>query len=75
MDTYSILRQLADSWVLLVMFAFFIGVVLWAFRPGSTKKYEKIANIPLKDDDTLPDADPATHADPHDGTRKEQDND
>jgi cytochrome c oxidase cbb3-type subunit 4 len=66
MDTYSFLRQLADSWVLLVMFGFFIGVVLWAFRPGSTKTYEKIAKIPLNDD-----APPETS----DGTRKEPDND
>jgi len=67
MDTYSILRQLADSWVLLVMFAFFVGVVIWAFRPGSTKTYDQIANIPLKGDDT--------HPETNDDTRKEQDHD
>ena len=34
MDRYSILRQLADSWVLLVLTLFFLGVVLFAFRPS-----------------------------------------
>ena len=34
-DTYSILREFADSWALLALTAFFTGVVLWAFRPGS----------------------------------------
>jgi cbb3-type cytochrome oxidase subunit 3 len=29
-DTYTILRVFADSWVLLFMFAFFIGVIFWA---------------------------------------------
>ncbi|WP_138935885.1 cbb3-type cytochrome c oxidase subunit 3 [Roseovarius arcticus] len=71
MDTYSILRQLADSWVLLVMFGIFVGIVLWAFRPGGSKTYDEIANIPLKDDDTLPHDDPAAQ----DGTRKEKQND
>ncbi|MCX8224449.1 MAG: cbb3-type cytochrome c oxidase subunit 3 [Sulfitobacter sp.] len=50
MNTYSFLRQLADSWVLLAMFLFFAGVILWAFRPGSTKVYDSVAQIPLGDD-------------------------
>jgi len=57
MDTYSFLRALADSWVLLAMFAFFVGVVVWAFRPGSTKLYSDIAEIPLRND-TLPESTP-----------------
>ena len=50
MDTYSLLRQIADSWVLLAMFAFFIGAIIWAFRPGSTAVYADVSNIPLRDD-------------------------
>ena len=37
MDTYSLLREIADSWVLLAMFLFFAGVVIWlggAFNDG-----------------------------------------
>ncbi|MGZ9810164.1 cbb3-type cytochrome c oxidase subunit 3 [Pseudoroseicyclus sp. H15] len=34
-ETYTLLREIADSWVLLAMTAFFVGCCLWAFRPGS----------------------------------------
>jgi cytochrome c oxidase cbb3-type subunit 4 len=51
METYSALRQFADSWWLLLMVLFFVGVVLWTFRPGSRKRHQEIAEIPLRDDD------------------------
>lgn len=52
METYSLLRQFADSWMLLALFAFFIGVVLWVlFRPGSSKIYSDVANIPFRNED------------------------
>ncbi|WP_372991874.1 cbb3-type cytochrome c oxidase subunit 3 [Sulfitobacter sp.] len=50
MNTYSLLRELADSWVLLAMFIFFAGVILWAYRPGSGEVYKSVAHIPLGDD-------------------------
>ncbi len=50
METYSFLRELADSWVLLLMTAFFIGTILWAFRPGSRAIHEETANIPFRND-------------------------
>jgi len=48
MDIYTFLREFADSWMLLFLFVFFVGVVAWAFRPGSTKVYEDTANIPFR---------------------------
>ena len=48
---YHILREFADSWVLLLLFLFFIGVVFWAFRPGSRKVHKDTANIPFRHDD------------------------
>lgn len=48
MDTYSIFRQIADSWVLLMMFAFFLGTVAFAFRPGSSKVYADVSDIPFR---------------------------
>ena len=45
---YTFLRQMADSWGLVAMFAFFIGAALFAFRPGSKSHYEDAARIPLK---------------------------
>jgi len=50
METYTALRQFADSWALAAMTLFFIGVVLFAFRPGSRSTAEEAAQIPLKDD-------------------------
>lgn len=52
MEEYTFLRQIADSWFLLALFAFFIGVVIWVFRPGSTKQYRDTANIPFRHSDT-----------------------
>lgn len=51
MDLYTIARQFADSWALLALFLVFIGVVLWAFRPGSRRVHDDIANIPFRHDD------------------------
>lgn len=47
---YQTMRTFADSWGLVVMALFFVGVVLFAFRPGSGKSADEIARIPLKDD-------------------------
>lgn len=43
MDTYSFLRQLADSWVLVALTLFFIGAVLWALRPGARRVQQDAA--------------------------------
>lgn len=51
MESYSILRQFADSWGLLVMLVFFLGVIVWAFRPGSGKIHSDTANIPFRHSD------------------------
>ena len=49
-DTYSFLRELADSWVLLAMTLFYLGAILWAFRPGSRATHDDIAAIPLRNE-------------------------
>jgi len=48
MEKYTLMREFADSWFLLVMFAFFIGVVVWVFRPGSARQQEDAAEIPFR---------------------------
>lgn len=48
MDKYSLLREFADSWMLLFMFAFFVGCALWVFRPGASKTYSDTAEIPFR---------------------------
>lgn len=47
---YHTMRAFADSWALLAMTLFFAGVVLFAFRPGSRRKADEAARIPLKED-------------------------
>ena len=44
MEFYTFLRQLADSWGLLMMTALFLGVCLYIFRPGSRKSQDEAAN-------------------------------
>lgn len=50
MDTYSLLREIADSWVLLAMFAFFVGAGIWAFLPSQSKARHDASLIPLRED-------------------------
>ncbi|ALI55191.1 cbb3-type cytochrome oxidase subunit 3 [Celeribacter marinus] len=48
---YHILREFADSWVLLGMFVFFFGVIVWAIRPGSNKEHRDVANSIFRNED------------------------
>lgn len=50
METYTFLREFADSWVLLALTLFFIGAILWAFRPGAGPTHAEAANIPFRND-------------------------
>ncbi len=55
MDTYSILRAFADSWMLLAMFCFFVGVAIWAFLPSQNAARRDASMIPFKGmDETYP---------------------
>ncbi len=51
METYSLLREFADSWMLLFLFTFFVGIVFWVMRPGSSKEHRDTANIPFRHED------------------------
>ena len=50
METYTAMRHFADSWGLVAMALFFIGAVIFAFRPGSRENADQAARIPLQDD-------------------------
>ena len=50
METYTFLRELADSWVLLAMFLFFVAAGIWAFLPSQNAAREDARMIPLRDD-------------------------
>ena len=51
METYTFLRQLADSWVLLAMTLFFISMILWTLRPSAKAIHEDTSRIPLRNED------------------------
>ena len=50
LELYTLLRQFADSWALLGMTLFFLGVVLFTLRPGAKALAQDAAQIPLKED-------------------------
>ena len=50
METYTFLRELADSWVLLAMFAFLIGAYIWAFLPSQKHAREDASLIPFRNE-------------------------
>lgn len=51
METYSLLREFADSWMMLLLLTIFVGMMVWVFRPGSRKIHQDTANIPFRNDD------------------------
>jgi len=51
MDSYLILREIADSWGLLARVIFFLGVVVYALRPGSKQVHDDVAQIPFRNDE------------------------
>ena len=59
METYSFLRQLADSWFLLAMTLLFLGICLWAFRPGVRAAHQDVASSIFRNDDHPAEATPA----------------
>ncbi|GFE51132.1 cytochrome oxidase [Roseobacter cerasinus] len=51
METYSLLREFADSWMLLVLFCIFVGVWVWVIRPGSGAVHDEAKNMIFRNDD------------------------
>jgi|MDTG01.1.fsa_nt_gb cytochrome c oxidase cbb3-type subunit IV len=49
-ETYSFLRELADSWGLLAMALMWLTFAIWAFRPGAKAHHDKAANMIFKDE-------------------------
>jgi len=47
---YETLRQIADSWVLVLMALVFVGFALWPFRPGAKTHNHDAANMIFKDE-------------------------
>lgn len=56
-DVYSLLREFADSWALLVLFLFFVGAFAWVWRPGSRALHDDAARS-IFDDPASPEPAP-----------------
>ena len=50
METYTFLREFADSWMLLVLVLIFLGVFVWVWRPGSKSLHDDAAGSIFRHD-------------------------
>ena len=51
METYSLLREFADSWMLLLLFFVFVGIWFWVIRPGSSKLHDEAKTMIFRNDE------------------------
>lgn len=56
MELYTLLREFADSWMMLALFVIFIIVGLWAWRPGSRAIHDEAAMSIFRNDKKPADA-------------------
>lgn len=47
---YETIRHFAGSWGLVYLVVLFLGIVAFTFRPGSKERADRIAQIPLDED-------------------------
>jgi cytochrome c oxidase cbb3-type subunit 4 len=48
---YETIRHFAGSWGLVYLIALFVLVVAFTFRPGSKEQADKMAQLPLDEDE------------------------
>ncbi len=63
METYTALRHFADSWMLLALVLFFLGVIVWVYRPSRRVIHDEAANSIFRNE-RKPVRDPRPAADP-----------
>lgn len=51
MDTYTFLTEVADNWVLVGFFSFFVAVVIRVLLPRTNKAHSESAEIPFRHED------------------------
>ena len=51
METYTLLRQFADSWGMLGMLLCFTVAAIWTFRPGARKGQDEAAMQIFRNED------------------------
>ena len=48
-EFYDLLRHFADSWALMAMFACFVVLIAWPFRPGAARINDEAAHSIFED--------------------------
>jgi cytochrome c oxidase cbb3-type subunit IV len=48
--TFETVSTFSQTWGLVYLFVLFLGVLFYALRPGSKKKFNDAASIPFKED-------------------------
>tara|TARA_R110000868_G_scaffold124740_1_gene329574 strand:- start:646 stop:795 length:150 start_codon:yes stop_codon:yes gene_type:complete len=48
--SFEAVAMFSKTWGLVYLVALFVGVLIYAFRPGAKKKFQDAAHIPLKED-------------------------
>ncbi len=47
---YHTVAEFAQTWGLVYMVVLFIGVLIYALRPGAKETFDRAAQMPLKED-------------------------
>ena len=50
MDTYSSLREFADSWFLIAMVGFYLAACGWVFLPSRSRANLEASEIPFRNE-------------------------
>ncbi|MCC6863568.1 MAG: cbb3-type cytochrome c oxidase subunit 3 [Rhodobacteraceae bacterium] len=50
MDNYGFLRFVADSWALVALTVVFLGVIVFAYRPRSSRLHQDAAALIFRND-------------------------
>ncbi len=51
--SYEFVASWAGTIATVIFALFFLGVLIFIFRPGSTKTYRELSRVPLDDDDEI----------------------
>ncbi len=47
---YQTVSEFAKTWGLVYMVVLFLGVLIYALRPGAKEKFDEAARMPLRED-------------------------
>ncbi len=48
------METFVTQYATVILLVLFVGILIWAFRPKNRKRFERHADIPLRDDEDRP---------------------